>query len=196
MTNKIAYRHIRTASQKLLIVFAALLLILLILPFIMGSWTMLLEPSTLATLVVPLLGVVYSISMIAKPEWHQVFWRLKKYGSAQTIAEQIDADAAQYSETVNLSKAGYTATFTPSWIVWTRGVLGMQVRIVNFADIEQIYRHTVSVNGFEQYNLAIRTNDGKKTNMNFYRNEALIEAIMNRIQQTTPTVKVGYDGWF
>jgi len=176
--------------------FVALLLILLIFPFLTSSsWTWLLEPANLATLAVPLLGIFYCILMLVKPELHQVFWRLKKYGSAQSIAEQIDADAEKYSESVNLSKAGYTATFTPSWIVWSRGVLAMQVRIINFADIEQIYQHTVSVNGFEQYNLAIRTNNGKKTNMNFYRNEALIGAIMNRIQQTTPSVKIGYDGW-
>ncbi len=71
----------------------------------------------------------------------------------------------------------------------------MQVRIINFADIKQIYQHTVSANGFEQTNLVIRTNDGKKTNMNFYRNEELIDTIMRRIQQTTPSVKIGYDGW-
>ena len=197
MINKIAYRYIRNSCQKILMLFVALLLILLIFPFLTSSsWTWLLEPANLATLAVPLLGIFYCVLMIVRPDLHQVFWRLKKYGSAQSIAAQIDQDAKSYSEAVNLSKAGYTATFTPSWIVWSRGVFATQVRIVNFADIVQIYQHTVSVNGFEQYNLAIRTKDGKKTNMNFYRNEELITVIMNRIQQTTPSVKIGYDGWF
>ena len=199
MTQDIVYGYVRRASKKLLIVFGILFAIAI---FIGASNTMPLgrtetEISNMlliyyGILTLLSLGMLYAIVMLVKPELHPLFRRLGGYGSPAQIAEQVDEEAKQYVETIKLSRAGYYATFTQHWIIWSRGVLACQLRAVNVADLEWVYPHTVVTNGVADYRLAIHTNDGKKTNMNFYRNGQKVHEIIARIKHHAPEVRTGY----
>ncbi len=199
MTHDIAYGYIRRASRKLLIVLAILLAIAILIG--LTTTTKLGNTESEITNVLLFyygflgllsLGILYAIVMLVKPDLHPLFRRLSGYGSPAEIAEQIDQEAKNYVETIKLSRAGYSATFTQNWIIWSRGVLACQLRAVNVADLEWVYPHTVVTNGVADYRLAIHTNDGKKTNMNFYRNGQKVHEIIARIKHHAPEVRTGY----
>jgi hypothetical protein len=138
------------------------------------------------------LGLLYAITMLVKPELHPLFRRLSGYGSPQEVAAQIDEDAKQYVESFKLSRVGYSATFTPSWIVWSRGAIALQLKAVNVGDLSWIYAHTVITNGVAAYSLAIHTSDGKKSFMDFGRNQDKVYEMIARIKQQAPSVRTGY----
>ena len=199
MTQDIVYGYVRRASRKLLIVLGILLAIAIFIGVTnttpLGrtqteiSNMLLIYYGVLALLS---LGMLYAVMMLVKPDLHPLFRRLSGYGSPAEIVRQIDEEAKQYVETIKLSRAGYYATFTQNWIIWSRGVLACQLRAVNVADLSWVYPHTVVTNGVADYRLAIHTNDGKKTNMNFYRNGQKVHEIIARIKHHAPEVRTGY----
>jgi hypothetical protein len=199
MTQDIVYGYVRRASRKLLIVLGILLAIAIFIG-VTNTTPLGRTPTEISNMLLIYygvlallsLGMLYAVVMLVKPDLHPLFRRLSGYGSPAEIVRRIDEEAKQYVETIKLSRAGYHATFTQNWIIWSRGVLACQLRAVNVADLSWVYPHTVVTNGVADYRLAIHTNDGKKTNMNFYRNGQKVHEIIARIKHHAPEVRTGY----
>lgn len=200
MTQDIVYSYVRRATVKIMIASGIALAIMGYIGIqIMNEPA---RPSSssdsngmlifVGLLIVVGLLFLAGLVMFFVPTLHPAFWRVNRYGSAEEVAAKIDKDAQDYSETLKLSKAGYYATFTPNWIVWSRGFIGTQIRILNLADIAWVYPHTLITNGVAQYSLKVFDRNGKKTDIHLYRNQAMGEQIFRRLEQYAPWIMTGY----
>ena len=199
MNHDIVYGYVRRVSLKLMIAMAIILAILIYIGLTtttkLGNTDSEVTNVLLAyygALAVFGLFFLFGLVMYLAPNLHPVFRRVSSYGSPEEIAALIDKDAQDFCENVKLSKAGYYATFTPNWIVWSRGILGVQLRIVNLSDVAWVYPHTLVVNGQPQHSLKVHDITGKKTDIYLYRNQQMTGKVLDLIMRHAPWVITGY----